>query len=78
MDEQILASFLDEIDRLDKLAMSNADIKEKLNAPPTGDTGPPGKGKDDPRFKANVARGFKPRGLTKKASDFIEMLKSRS
>jgi hypothetical protein len=77
MDVTILNAFVDEIE---KIGMSTADIKKKMDAPPTGDTGPngpDGKGKEDPRFKANVARGFVKRGLSKKAASWVDSLKAR-
>lgn len=74
MDEIITKAFADEVE---KIAASTDAIKKKIDEPPTGDTGPPGKGKEDPRFKDNVARGFKPRGLSKKAASFIDNLKTR-
>jgi hypothetical protein len=37
--------------KMKKTAATGADIKAKIAAPPTGDTGPPGKGLEDPRAK---------------------------
>jgi len=77
MDEQILTAFVDEIEKIEKIGMSTADVKKKMSAPPTGDTGPAGKGKEDPRFKANVARGFAKKAMAGGVASLLESLKAR-
>lgn len=73
MDERILEAFIEEIE---KMGMSTDEVKARIAQPPSGDTGPPGKGKDDPRFKANVGRGFG-KGMSKGAEDLLAALRSR-
>ena len=75
MDEQILTGFLSEIE---KIGMSSEEFKAKMSQPPTGDTGPPGKGKNDPRFKANTGKGFEKKAMSAPVQKWIELLKSRT
>lgn len=72
MDELLLLGFVDE---MDKIAMSTKNIKRKIAQPPTGDTGPEGKGLDDPR--AEAAQFKKAASADSFVLRFLEELKSR-
>jgi len=68
----IMAGFVRE---LDKISMSTEDVKKKISAPPTGDTGPSGKGLNDPRAIAAQKAIMEKKGEEKRSKDLLAILK---
>jgi hypothetical protein len=58
MNKTMLDAFVDELQKISASSVS-AKIEAAKKAGPGPDTGPPGKGKADPRFLENIGKGFK-------------------
>ena len=72
VDSVIMAGFINE---LDKISMSTVEVKKKISAPPTGDTGPAGKGLNDPRAIAAQKAIMEKKGEEGKVKDLLAILK---
>jgi len=71
-DAVIMAGFINE---LDKISMSTEEVKKKISAPPTGDTGPAGKGLNDPRAIAAKKAIMEKKGEGGNVKDLLAILK---
>lgn len=75
--EIIQSAFEDELNKIAKGVESiSAKIEAAKKAPPGPDTGPPGKGKADPRFLENIGKGFKKGAEVKGGSRIAQLLQS--